>query len=81
MIRNVTFSADDIEQIEAINDTSAEMQEYISQLKDVVKELSVDETIELDLSDELIQAAELACNELPDQSGILCHIYCMFNDS
>jgi hypothetical protein len=81
MLKQITFSADDIDNIQAASDTPVALQEYIDHLKDAVKDIAADETINLELSEELVEASELASEELDDASGIFCHIYCSFNNA
>ena len=80
MIRSITFLADDLGFIQALNNTNPDLDELSEHLKEVTSDLVADDTINLELSDDLIeQAVKVDTEDLwPDDSGIMNHIAIQF---
>jgi len=78
MIRDITFCADDLDFIEALNNTDPELSELAEHLKEITNYLAADETICLELSDSLIEQAVKAESVWKDDSGIINHIAIQF---
>jgi hypothetical protein len=78
MIRNITFSADDLDFIKSLKNSEPKLDELTEKLKNIAKELVSDDTVCIELSDELIQQAVLAENKWLNDSGIINHIAIQF---
>jgi hypothetical protein len=79
MIRNITFCADDLDFIENLQNREPKLNELSEHLKDATKELAADDTLCLELSEDLIQQAVLAEEQWADDSGIINHIAIQFH--
>lgn len=80
MFRNVTFTADDLDCIESIvADDSHKSKALIEMLKETVSDLVAEETICLELYDDMVELTPIAEGEFTDlDTGILNHIAIQF---
>ena len=75
---NITFAADDLDFIENLRNKNPDLNELDEHLKEVIRDLVADDTVNLELSDELINQAVIAESEWSDDSGIINHIAIQF---
>jgi hypothetical protein len=79
MIRSITFQADDLDFIENLKNQKPELSELAEHLKGITAKLAADDTIDVELPDELIKQAVKAEDEWHDDSGIINHIAIQFH--
>jgi hypothetical protein len=78
MNRSITFCAEDLAFIKNLQNSTPSLNALAEHLKKVTYELVADETICLELSDELIQKVIIAEKKWTDDSGIINHIAIQF---
>lgn len=79
MFRDITFGAEDLDFIEDHENTNPETEKLSIFLKQVTSNLSADETICLEMDENLIQEVLIAESDWLDSAGIINHIAIQFH--
>lgn len=79
MVRSITFMVDDLAFIRALDNQDERLVQLDELLKELTAELEPDDTINVEMSEDLIEQLLIAENVWTDDSGIINHMAIIFH--